>query len=207
MTDQETIESCEVPGFPNCYLIGSFDDRITFYSQQVRALNLIDALLRTAHLERFRQVAVIGGGAAGMTAAAGLALTLDAQVELFERERNPVFLQRACTRRSLHPHLFDWPEAGALEEEARLPILDWRAGIAANAAQMVEQAFRDVGNACPNLRLLDRCRVVAIERRDDTYEVQFGLQSMPPMSNCLPTHPTGVHFSRGSPRNRCTRAL
>lgn len=57
--------------------------------------NLIDALLRTAHLERFRQVAVIGGGAAGMTAAAALALTLAAQVDLFERERNPVFLQRA----------------------------------------------------------------------------------------------------------------
>jgi hypothetical protein len=54
MTDQETIESCEVPGFRNCYVIGSFDDRITFYSQQVRALNLI------AREEQFLRRAGVG---------------------------------------------------------------------------------------------------------------------------------------------------
>lgn len=40
----------QVNGFPKAYVIGSYDTRITFYSQQVRALALAHALHAEHHI-------------------------------------------------------------------------------------------------------------------------------------------------------------
>ncbi|AZV39458.1 FAD-dependent oxidoreductase [Komagataeibacter xylinus] len=56
------------------YFVGTFDRRITFYSQQVRALRLAHALDETGAILPSHSVAVVGAGAAGATIAMALAL-------------------------------------------------------------------------------------------------------------------------------------
>ena len=48
----EFLEYFFVPGYPGAYLLGCFSRHVTIYSQQVRGLNLIDALCRTGQVLR-----------------------------------------------------------------------------------------------------------------------------------------------------------
>ena len=61
-----------VAGVDGFYVLGSFARSVTVYSQQVRAIGLIDAMLGLGKLRHDSKVAVIGGGIAGTTAAAAL---------------------------------------------------------------------------------------------------------------------------------------
>lgn len=63
------LHHMRVPGERAVYVLGSFERRLTLYSQQVRALNLVYALTSAGHLRAGQHVAVIGGGAAGLTGA------------------------------------------------------------------------------------------------------------------------------------------
>jgi NADPH-dependent 2,4-dienoyl-CoA reductase/sulfur reductase-like enzyme len=66
------------------FAVGIFERGITLYRQQMRALNLIHAMLMTAPLKPGSKIAVIGGGAFGMTAAAAGAW-VGYEVKLYER--------------------------------------------------------------------------------------------------------------------------
>lgn len=44
------LQHMRVPGERAVYVLGSFERRITLYSQQVRALNLVYALTAAGHL-------------------------------------------------------------------------------------------------------------------------------------------------------------
>lgn len=127
------------PGEP-IYVIGSFERRVTLYSQQVRALNLAYALFETRRLSRGAKVAVIGGGAAGVTAALGLA-HLGAEVQLIERADVLLPLQHGCRTRWIHPHIYDWPKPGAEDDDADLPLANWRAGYAHDVASELTSAI------------------------------------------------------------------
>ncbi|SDG83549.1 MULTISPECIES: hypothetical protein [unclassified Duganella] len=142
MSEDEIIGSAEVPGWPSIYIIGSFDSRITFFSQQARGFNLAYALKRAGYLNGTRRVAVVGAGAAGLSASAGLALLFpQLTVDVFERDARPLHLQRDSARRNLHPHIYDWPLEGADNPSADLPYLDWLAGSASDVAEDVIQQF------------------------------------------------------------------
>jgi NADPH-dependent 2,4-dienoyl-CoA reductase/sulfur reductase-like enzyme len=77
----DVLNNFRVPGRP-LYLIGTFERGVTVYSQQIRAFNLIWALVEHNILECNLQagpedakrvsVAIIGGGFAGLSAAAAL---------------------------------------------------------------------------------------------------------------------------------------
>ncbi len=58
----------EVPALRNVFALGNFARQVTFASQQLRALNLVWALLRTGRLSEGQHIAVVGAGLAGMTA-------------------------------------------------------------------------------------------------------------------------------------------
>jgi hypothetical protein len=107
------------------HFIGTFDRRITFYSQQVRALRVVHALSRPGKLKSTDYIAVVGAGAAGATAALGLAL-LGNDVTLYDPAGSILQLQSASPR-LLHPHIYEWPRLGSLDSRAGLPILDWSA--------------------------------------------------------------------------------
>lgn len=141
-----------VPDSHQVYILGSFARRVTLYSQQVRALNLVYALFKTGKLDRGREIAVVGGGAAGLTAAAGAAFR-GARVTLFDEVEGPMELQQNNRQRWIHPYIYDWPyldESGLdqfQEGNANLPLLTWKADYAANVAQEITSQWERLRGA------------------------------------------------------------
>lgn len=121
--------------YPGVHVLGCMERRVTVYSQQVRALNLVYALISEGMLGAGRRVAVIGGGVAGVTFAAGAAAK-GCEVTLLEGGPALFNLFSNCQKRWLHPQVYDWPSPGTLAERAGLPVMDWRAD---SAAAVVEQ--------------------------------------------------------------------
>lgn len=141
-------------------MLGIEDTRITFYSQQVRALELAHALQHEHLLPASARVAVIGGGTAGITLAAALALQDGTEVHLFEQESGLLPLQGDAQRRRLDPHIYDWPNPDAQHELAQLPILDWRSGPAVRVRDAVLREFDGVRSATQGRLTVNQRHVV-----------------------------------------------
>jgi hypothetical protein len=142
MTPKEIIAEALVPNTHSVLVLGTFESRVTLYAQQVRALNLVDAIMAEDLVRKNGRVAIIGGGAAGVTAAVALAKVASqlAGIDLFERHANILELQRNSTR-YLHPHFYDWPETGSQATDAGLPIMNWQAGPAGEVAETLRAQF------------------------------------------------------------------
>ncbi|MBV8376473.1 MAG: NAD(P)-binding protein, partial [Verrucomicrobia bacterium] len=105
----EFLLDFEVPTYNSrVFAIGCFARYVTLYSQQVRALNLIRALLATAVIARGKKLAVIGAGASGLTAAAAAAVK-GVNVTVMEELEGILEIQQNNRQRWIHPHIFDWP--------------------------------------------------------------------------------------------------
>lgn len=128
------------------FAIGVKERGVTVASQQRRALYLIDALLHTGVVAAGSQVAIVGGGAAGLTAAAWAARA-GVRVCLLERAGELMAMLRGNHTRLLHPNLYSWPEPGWKVRSAGLPIMSWDAGIAGHVAHQIETQFVDVERA------------------------------------------------------------
>lgn len=123
---------------------------ITVYRQQIRALNLALAIHECwddepslARSSRSgARVAVLGGGIAGITVAAGL-VRQGFNVHLFEQRPELCHLQAGCETRWLHPHIYEWPDPKSHILDARLPLLNWSA---ATAGDVVKQILRQFDN-------------------------------------------------------------
>ena len=138
-----------VPGpYGNTYFLGSRAIRLTFLSQQQRAFNLIWALLEKRQLGK--NVAVIGGGLGGMTAAIA-AQQAGAKVVLYERRGDLLHLQRGCQLRFIHPNVYDWPDELSSQPYTRLPCLNWGADMAVRVVEAILTQWEEVGG---NIRTL-----------------------------------------------------
>ena len=150
-SSRDVLDAFRVPTKGKWYTVGYGESRVTLYSQQVRALNLAWALAEAGQAVPKTRVVVIGGGAAGLSVAAGLAYA-EADVTVLEKERDLLPLQRNCHKRHLHPHVFDWPEATADNTRADLPLLDWGAGVARDVALEIEDGFEELCSRHASLR-------------------------------------------------------
>ena len=126
------------------FLIGSLDSGVTIFNQQIRALNLIWALDSADRLSSASEIAVVGGGIAGLTAAMALRKIFSLspgsthrKITLFEKRSVLCPLQRGCATRWVHPHIYDWPEPGSTNPSAGLPIMNWREGRASDVATTI----------------------------------------------------------------------
>ena len=148
MTSAELLGQAEIPEESGIFFLGTFESRVTVLSQQIRALNLVDAILQEHRVRHNGRVAIIGGGAAGLTAAAAFATSLpaSASVELYERRPELLHVQRESDR-YLHPHIYDWPAEHSMNSRAGLPILDWKAGPAGAVADEIERRFNKIRNS------------------------------------------------------------
>lgn len=174
LTPEDVISGAAINGHPGAYVLGLEDTRITFFSQQVRALELAYALQREQFIRENARIAVIGGGAAGVTFAAALALQGGANVHLFEQADDLLPLQGAASRRRIDPHIYEWPKPYASHELAQLPILDWRSGSAMEVRAAVLREFDQLKAALeqkPTIRL--RHTVTSIVPRGSGFQVHF----------------------------------
>ncbi len=140
---RSVLEYLAVPNEEGLYIVGSFAKSVTVYSQQVRALNLIDAMCGMGKLRRSSRVAIIGGGIAGLTAAAAL-VQMGVSVDVFEKEADVIPLQRNSSKRYLHPRVYDWPLTAIDDQDAQLPVLSWQAGAASAVAANMQAAWATV---------------------------------------------------------------
>jgi hypothetical protein len=124
----------------NRFVIGTYERNITLFRQQMRALNLIFAL-RVSSDEApsdppIAKIAIIGGGAFGVTAAAAAAsIGIDAYI--YEQHQILLPFQRGCDTRWVNPLYYDWPEPGAESRYAGLPIMNWKSGTASEVADQL----------------------------------------------------------------------
>jgi hypothetical protein len=140
MGAQAALEAAEVGGLP-LYVVGTYSRNVTVLAQQTRALNLAFALTRLSKIPRGAgpeyRVAVIGGGFAGLTFAAGLLAKSDVHITVFERRDNVLPLQQGNDSRWLHPHIYSWPQPGSQAPSAALPLLNWTASRASDVVVQV----------------------------------------------------------------------
>lgn len=153
MSRLDIISDSLVPGTESVFFLGCFESRVTLYAQQVRALNLVDAILAQQLVRPNGRVAIVGGGVAGVTAAAAFALAGPQlqTVDLFEVKKELLHLQRSGADRYLHPHLYDWPAPHARRTEAGLPLLNWEAGSAGDVASDLLKEFATIKGIRPIL--------------------------------------------------------
>ncbi|WP_339692404.1 ABC-three component system protein [uncultured Parasphingorhabdus sp.] len=152
------------PADTGLHFVGTFDRRITFYSQQVRALRLVHALSKSDKLKPSDTIAVVGAGAAGVTAALGLAL-LGNDVTLYDPATSILQLQSASPR-LLHPHIYEWPELGSLDDRAGLPFLDWVAGTGGEVCSRLKADFDAANARLTNLSFKDSHSLSSVEKVD-----------------------------------------
>ena len=171
---QDVITGAAVRERPNLFVIGCYDRRITFYSQQVRALSLVHALKELGYLNSNPRIAVIGGGAAGVTAAAAAALMTSSNVWLFETAGEFLSLQSTTERRRLDPHIYDWPELDTTDPIADLPILDWESGSCVSVRDDVLTGFEHIWlRVAPRLQKRPRHSVTGLEVAAGGYDVRY----------------------------------
>ena len=143
----QLLEAMRPGDWSGLYIVGCFDKRVTFLTQQVRGLNLVRALFQHGDIVPGHRVGVIGGGAAGITSAVAAAL-IGSQVTLFEAADDLMAIQER-SRRFLHPNLYDWPATGSSERDAGLPILNWRANHAEDVVRDLRKQLREFTTSRP----------------------------------------------------------
>ncbi len=186
---QDVISGAQVRDGGNLFVLGCYDSRVTFYSQQVRALSLVHALKHLGYLNGNPRIAVIGAGAAGLAAAAAAALVSTGQVVLFESARELLPLQSGTDRRNLDPHIYDWPAIDTTDPVADLPILDWEAGSCRTVRGDIIVQFEDIRvRMGGRLEQQLRHRVTKLRREGNSYEVVFhNLDVAPPEPGSEPS--------------------
>ncbi len=151
LTPEEILASACNPADAGLYIIGPYNRRITFFSQQARALRLAHAMQTLDVVKPGQRTAVLGGGAAGATMAVALAL-LGKEVTLYDAAADILQLQSASDR-LLHPHIYEWPKLGSLDDRAGLPVLDWLAGSADEVCVAVRADFRRLLSSLAQLQV------------------------------------------------------
>lgn len=143
----------------NIFILGSFDRRVTFYSQQVRAFNLIYSLFHEQLLEPNDRIAIVGGGIAGVSAAAAAAFK-GCQVTILEKEHEILHLQSNNTTRWIHPFIYDWPLPETMNNESGLPLFNWEANYAADVMSFFKKKWDELQNSFPHkVRVLTNCKL------------------------------------------------
>jgi hypothetical protein len=168
------------PADAGLYFVGTFDRRITFYSQQVRALRLVHALNHLGRLKPTDRVGVVGAGAAGVTAALALAL-LNIDVTLYDPADSVLQLQSASPR-LLHPHIYEWPGLGSLDDRAGLPFLDWSAGNGGAVCAQLQLDFKAAKTRLQNFRFKNAHTLTSVTKAGAQWLVGLTVNGKPPSS-------------------------
>ena len=133
-------KASSINGYPHFSFVGPFGQRVSFASQQRRALNTVWATHPQLAGKKAPSVAVVGGGIAGLTTAAAL-LVKGCRVTLFERDVQFAGAQLRASHRYAHPTVNFWPEK-SVDSTTDFPFLEWHADHCHKVAGMIVDEWR-----------------------------------------------------------------
>src|SRR5262245_32806663 len=103
---EEAYDRMRLAGHPGIYFLAAGrEKRMSTFAQQNRAISLVGYLLEGEKAPRPRHAAIIGAGAAGVTAAALLAWR-GVEVTVYEKDREALGAY-AQSERYIHPRLYE----------------------------------------------------------------------------------------------------
>lgn len=118
-----------VPHEDRLYVIGPFAERLSFASQQRRALSLVcaidDEIRRAGDGDGLsgKRACIVGAGLAGLTCSVGLA-AFKCDSWILEAERTALAMNRTARHREIHPSINFWPREDVVVT-TMLPFLNW----------------------------------------------------------------------------------
>ena len=133
----EYLSALEIDDYEDVFVLGTFEKKKTFETQQIRAAILALASYLKDPTPK-KHVAVIGGGLAGMTYAA-VATKLGIETTIFELGDDLAPLQRDCFDRYVNPNLYDWPKLSTHEDCFTIGGLSWKHDFAGNIVRSVAE--------------------------------------------------------------------
>lgn len=145
MIARQIVEAASVPNRPGLYCLGPFPRRVSFSAQQYRALNLVWALHEERALQDPAEVAVIGAGLAGLTAAAAF-VGYGCKVDVYDQAATTMSRQRDTLHRLVHPSVNQWPEK-ELSHTTEFPFLEWYAGACNTIVENIAAQFDSLTGA------------------------------------------------------------
>lgn len=147
------------------FLLGAFEERITFIAQQSRALNLIRSLCEFGILTTKSRIAIIGGGISGVTASLASHIVGAKEIYVFERANNILTFQSNASHRYIHPYIYDWPSTIYDKQKTELPFLNWSAGYANEVLKEIKTSFEEIINTndIQNISIVKNAEVISLE--------------------------------------------
>lgn len=165
-----------LPGKHGISFIGPFGSRVSFASQQARAFNTVWAWSEERDHRSGADVAVIGGGIAGLTTSAILAAKRHT-VTLFESHPQLVKHQKNARHRFVHPTVNFWPHQNLVPTTSQ-PYLDWYETTSNCAATAIENEWRShFENRLHQLKT--NRTVVGVKRVKDKMRVSYTVTGQP----------------------------
>jgi hypothetical protein len=173
-TTAELVLRAAASGQKNTYLIGPYGARVSFASQQRRALNTVWAIKADGQWPGMTEprAVVIGGGIAG----AMCAIALRAQrcaVHLYEQKTSVMHVQRKASHRFVHPSINFWPEEENLHPTTEFPFLDWYAADCRTVFRHLRQQWRRFEGRVINTHFEQTASEIKWDRKIQKVRVKF----------------------------------
>jgi NAD(P)-binding Rossmann-like domain len=157
----EIVDTARLDGYNGrVFCIGSFAKRVNFLAQQNRALNTVWALHKLKKFRSGDNIAVIGAGMAGITAAAAF-MGYGATVHVYEKGGRALHRQRQTGHRRVHPSINAWP-AGKHVITTELPFFDWYSAPCKEISEDIAASFESLFENTRH-RLFRNCTAQAIK--------------------------------------------
>ncbi|WP_291076143.1 FAD-binding protein [Hyphomonas sp.] len=180
------FSASRVPYENGLYVVGPFASRVSFGSQQRRALNLVWSVNEDyqrsgrAHGLEGMDVAVIGAGLAGLTTAISCAAH-KAHVWILEKEGEELSQFSDASHRDIHPSINFWPQE-ALEATTFLPFFNWWQAPCNTVVGEIRSEWHKLSEhfASEIKGVFTQCEVARIHDRGDKWETELVPDSKSP---------------------------
>jgi hypothetical protein len=166
-----------VPYLKGVYVVGPFAERVSFSSQQRRALSLVYAI--NGELKACgdaaglsgKRVCVVGAGLAGLASAVAVA-GYRSDVWILETAGGPMASMRKANHRDIHPSINFWPRE-TVTQTTELPFFNWYQDQCDQVVYRITKQWQTFEQKHDEIKgITPRCLVTDIARRGAEWEIR-----------------------------------